>query len=224
MNITVNTIHFPMAWWLRIPGSVLPIRRFGAMAVVGHSLRSTAVGNRWRKIIKPNVWVAISRRRKRIGSTLRGIHYYSRAVSGVSYPAAKWALIAACAGITVFLIPSGLPRLAPESSPVARSAAMAGVYGCLQDHGKNEDQLPNVWSLSCETQPATTVGHPLYDASCEDMLAFFAVVRIVNPFAERGSTHAPNRLLAGEQLACQFYCFFNAVVSCGRAGIRIEGC
>ncbi len=80
-------------------------------------------------------------------------------------------------GVVVYVLVMVYIRLAPESSPVARGAAMPDVYSCLTCHGYNDAAAPEAWSLSCERQSATP-GHPDYEGQCEDLLAFFAVARV----------------------------------------------
>jgi mono/diheme cytochrome c family protein len=116
-----------------------------------------------------------------------------------------WTLFLATS-LVVYLLVTVYHRLVPESSPVARGGATPGIYVCLSCHGKNDDDAPEAWSLSCERQ-SVMPGHPDYEGSCEDLLAFFAAARVRSSFAERLAANTSNRLLAGERLARMFYCF-----------------
>ena len=109
-------------------------------------------------------------------------------------------------GLVALLLTDVYVRLAPESSPIARGAAIPQVYSCLTCHGNDDSAARAAWSLSCESQ-STAPGHPDYQGQCEDLLAFFAVARVRNTLIERMNDNPENRLLAGEALARKFYCF-----------------
>lgn len=112
-------------------------------------------------------------------------------------------LIASVAGA---LLVGLLTRIAPESSPIARGADTPGVYMCLECHGGTGRILAEDWSFDCKSH-SVAGGHPRYEGRCEDLLAYFAAVRVRNSFPERMLSGASNRVLEGEKLARKFYCF-----------------
>ncbi len=109
-------------------------------------------------------------------------------------------------GLVVYLLVTVYLRLVPESSPVARGGATPGIYACLSCHGENDNDAPEAWAFNCERQ-SVMPGHPDYEGRCEDLLAFFAAVRVRSSFTERLAANRSNRLLAGEHLARKYYCF-----------------
>ena len=110
------------------------------------------------------------------------------------------------AGLLV-LLSSVFAHFAAESSPVARGTATPGMYTCLQCHSKNDANASDNWSpATCNSEPIAR-GHSDYEGDCEDLQAFFAMVRVRNSFAERVASNTANRLLEGERLARKFYCF-----------------
>lgn len=97
-----------------------------------------------------------------------------------------------------------LKSMLPESSPVARGA-ISGSFSCLNCHGKSNSEFPADWSIDCNNRAPD---HPAYKGACKDILAFFSAIRVRNNFEERlktGDSH--NKVLSGERLARQYYCF-----------------
>lgn len=120
----------------------------------------------------------------------------------------KQASAFAVAGCAILYLGASLYRLAPESAPAARGAEVPGAYTCLNCHGKDSDtDYPDDRPLDCNDWSMAESEHPAYTVACEDMLAFFAVVRVANSFSKRVKLNPQNRLMAGEKLAREYYCF-----------------
>jgi len=97
-------------------------------------------------------------------------------------------------------------RLAPESTPVARGAAYAGIGTCIGCHGDPANPQADANDEHC-SDFNTMAWHPDYDVVCSDVMAYFKVVGINRTFDERRQTSPDNPLIAGESLARKFHCF-----------------
>lgn len=97
-------------------------------------------------------------------------------------------------------------RLAPESAPVARGAAYAGVRGCVDCHGDPENRLLDANDNACSDVNLNT-WHPDYNVNCADAIAYFEVVRLRRNFDERARAGGDSPLIAGETLARKYHCF-----------------
>lgn len=111
-----------------------------------------------------------------------------------------WAFV-----VTAVLVVQGL-RFIPESSPVERGAVAARAGGCIDCHGRPEGGYPDDANLDCRQSKASTA-HPRYGGQCEDVLAYFEVVRLKRTFDTRVSSDNRNPLLEGERLAREYNCF-----------------
>lgn len=118
------------------------------------------------------------------------------------------------------LVSQGL-RFIPESSPAARGAAAANSQGCIECHGQSAPGFPNDVDLSCANVGVNST-HPRYDGRCNDVLAFFEVVRLKRTFDRRAKSADQNRLLQGEILARQYNCF-QCHGEMGQGGFRNVG-
>jgi mono/diheme cytochrome c family protein len=103
-----------------------------------------------------------------------------------------------------FCIAWAADRMIPESSPVARGAAYAQTRGCLECHGDPEGLLVDV---NGERECSRAVSHPVFDAECVDVLAYFETVRLRRTFYDRVKTGNVNLLIAGEKLVREYHCF-----------------
>lgn len=94
-------------------------------------------------------------------------------------------------------------RLAPESSPVARGAAYATGKSCIECHG---EPGADTYEGDC-SNTNTKSWHPTYSTSCDDVMAYFAVLRLRRAFDERVMSARDNPLIVGEVLARKYHCF-----------------
>ncbi len=94
--------------------------------------------------------------------------------------------------------------LAPETSPVSRGAAVANNAYCLGCHAPKESTGPN--PSDCSTQSGRQQ-HPIQGSVCEDVLAFFEVIRLRRNFPIRRRSTPSNSVMAGEVLARKYNCF-----------------
>ncbi len=108
------------------------------------------------------------------------------------------ALIFACVWV--------LSRLAPESAPIARGAAYAGVRGCVDCHGDPDKTQPDANKSDC-SEVNDHAWHPSYGVSCSDAMSYFAAIRLRRSVDERTSIGFQNPLIAGELLARKYHCF-----------------
>ena len=103
-----------------------------------------------------------------------------------------------------------LIRLLPESSPIARASSDPVISTCLQCHGQPNKSL-NDHQLTCPAfftrDKPIGLKHPHYTGQCKDYLAYFIALKLAYQFDERARLNGSNRLLQGEMLARQFYCF-----------------
>jgi len=97
-------------------------------------------------------------------------------------------------------------RMAPESAPVARGAAYAGVKGCVDCHGNPANPLADANDESCSNVNEMS-WHPEYDEECTDIMAYFEAVRLRRSFDDRLKIGIGNPLIAGENLARRYHCF-----------------
>ena len=97
-------------------------------------------------------------------------------------------------------------RLAPESAPVARGAAYAGVRGCVDCHGDPDNPLPDANDKACSDMNLNS-WHPDYTVNCVDAISYFEAIRLRRNFGERAKAGGDNPLIAGETLARKYHCF-----------------
>lgn len=97
-------------------------------------------------------------------------------------------------------------RLVPETSPAARGGADAFSGGCINCHGQPDEEASDKSAPEC-SEEISEPSHPVFDASCYDLLAYFEIVRLKRTFGRRANSSRPNRLLEGERLARQYNCF-----------------
>lgn len=129
-------------------------------------------------------------------------------------------LLISIAITTVFVIWLSL-RLAPESTPVSRGTSYAYSGGCIACHGQARSGFPDDASIVCG-QAVRAPAHPRYEGTCDDLLAYFEVVRLKRTFSERAISRNPNRLMQGERLARQYNCF-QCHGELGQGGFRNSG-
>ena len=108
--------------------------------------------------------------------------------------------------ISISILAWSISRLTPESSPVARGAAYAGVRGCIDCHGDPENPLANANQREC-SMSRQVAGHPPYSVECSDAMAYFEVIRLRRSLSKRLPTSDQNSLAAGDRLAREFHCF-----------------
>jgi mono/diheme cytochrome c family protein len=115
-----------------------------------------------------------------------------------------------CSGLVLAVaLASGLwvnERLAPESAPVARGAAYAGVRGCVDCHGDPEYTLPDANDNGC-SNVNPFAWHPEYAVNCADALAYFEAIRLRRNLDERIAAGVDTLLVQGEALAREYHCF-----------------
>jgi mono/diheme cytochrome c family protein len=97
-------------------------------------------------------------------------------------------------------------RLAPESAPVARGAAYAGVRGCVDCHGDPEYTLPDANDKGC-SNVNPFAWHPEYAVNCADAFAYFEAIRLRRNLDQRIATGVDTLLVQGEVLAREYHCF-----------------
>jgi mono/diheme cytochrome c family protein len=97
-------------------------------------------------------------------------------------------------------------RLAPESAPVARGAAYAGVRGCVECHGDPELALLDANDVGC-SNVSPFAWHPEYEVNCTDALAYFEAIRLRRNLDERTAAGVDTLLVQGETLAREYHCF-----------------
>lgn len=113
--------------------------------------------------------------------------------------------------IGAFLIKT-VAKLWPETSLFAQGAVdfKSNTADCLGCHSQKKPESIDR-SLSCRLSPnkieQVASDHPPYQGNCQSLLAYFEVMRLRNTYKERSASHISNPLIAGEQLARQYYCF-----------------
>lgn len=110
-------------------------------------------------------------------------------------------------GISLFAAGAWIfDRLAPESAPVARGEAYAGIRGCVACHGDPADSLPDSNDVRCsDVNPFSW--HPDYETDCADAMAYFEAIRLLRTLDERMSAGPEDPLVKGEALARKYHCF-----------------
>jgi mono/diheme cytochrome c family protein len=117
-----------------------------------------------------------------------------------------FAAIALSSVIFIYLLSWAIIRLTPESSPVARGAAYAGVRGCIDCHGDPENPLADANYKECSVS-RQFAGHPAYAVECADAMAYFEVIRLRRSLSKRPHINDRNSLAAGDRLAREYHCF-----------------
>lgn len=97
-------------------------------------------------------------------------------------------------------------RVAPETAPVARGAAYAGVRGCVDCHGDPDNLLPDANDNACSDVNRNS-WHPDYNVNCADAISYFEVIRLRRNLGERAKAGRGGALIAGETLARKYHCF-----------------
>ena len=110
------------------------------------------------------------------------------------------------AGLLLAFASWAVDRMAKESSPVARGAAYAGIRGCVNCHGQPEFPSRDIAGTGC-SDVNTLPGHPAYEASCGDVMAYFEVIRLRRSIDQRATTRPEDPIVAGEVLARKYHCF-----------------
>ncbi len=115
-------------------------------------------------------------------------------------------ILVICVGIVFALGVWARPHLAPESAPVARGAAYAGIRGCVDCHGYPDKPLLDANDEAC-SDVNNQSAHPDYSVDCSDVLSYFEVVRLRRSFDSRVEDGKGGLLINGEALAREYHCF-----------------
>lgn len=118
--------------------------------------------------------------------------------------------------LTLYYIVTVAFRLMPESSLFAdgRVAVEKNNSNCMDCHSRQTLPIESTRGITdklyCPSEQEKIkkqTNHPLYQGNCDELLAFFEIVRIRDSFPIRSTTTHTNPLIVGERLARRNYCF-----------------
>lgn len=114
--------------------------------------------------------------------------------------------------LAMFFLVNILFRLLPESSVYSngKKAVSSNNSKCIECHTapilSKSDIASGNNAANCPSKHNRKI-HPTYLGDCNDILAFFKVIKLRNSFPTRSNITYSNPLIDGERLARQYYCF-----------------
>ena len=121
-------------------------------------------------------------------------------------------LVLSFAILAIFFLTNTFFRLLPESSVYSKGklAVSANDSKCIECHTTTIHSQSDIdsrnKSKNCLSKNNLNT-HPPYQGDCDDILAFFEIIKLRNTFPARSTTTYSNPLIDGERLARQYYCF-----------------